>query len=357
MFLGLTVLSKGSGVFSPIRRLSCSVNQPHVPVMADEVVSYLSPVRGQTLLDMTFGAGGHTKRLLDAVPDHDVTIFCLDRDPVAHSLAQEMAKKYSGKLIPLFGKFSEVPELLMAHGIHFNSFDGILFDFGCSSMQFDVAGRGFAVSKNSFLDMRMNQNSDTPTAADILANAEENELYKIFKVYGEEKKSKQIARAIIEARYCLKKIQTTQDLGNLVCSATGSDYYEDKLQRQVHRATKVFQALRIFVNDELNEIDFGMVIADKYLKVGGTLVTLSFHSLEDTIVKRHIRGNILESSANPLPLKYVSSSLCLKAEDISDIFRSNWKMLSKHVILPSPTEIEQNPRSRSAKLRAAVKIQ
>lgn len=231
-------------------------------------------------------------------------------------------------------------------------------DCGCSSMQFDTGERGFSISKNGPLDMRMDSNrcENAPTAADVLAKASEGDIYKILKVYGEEKQAKKIARTIIEARYLFKKLQTTQELADLVDSCFTSEYRLDKLQRRSHNATKTFQALRIFVNNELNEINYGMILAHHYLKLGGRLITLTFHSLEDTIVKRHLMGNLVENAANPIPLKFSSHMVNTEEGMMKELMEKNWKMLHKHVLTPTAEEVEKNPRSRSAKLRAAAKI-
>lgn len=328
----------------------------HVPVMADEVLRYLKPEKGNTILDMTFGAGGHSKQILKSAPN--VKLLALDRDPVAFDYASKLAETYPSQVVPLLGKFSELPDLLRQHEIKQNSLDGILFDFGCSSMQFDCAGRGFSISRNGPLDMRMdgNRSPDTPTAADVLASATEEEIYKIIKVYGEEKQARKIARAVVESRYLFKKLTTTEELAGLVESVCASDYRLDKLQRRAHIATKTFQALRIFVNNELNEINYGMILAQHYLKLGGRLVTITFHSLEDTVVKRHISGNTFETLINPLPLKYSSHSLSIDNEIVEKLMESNWMSLEKHVVCPTEDEVDRNPRSRSAKLRAAIRV-
>lgn len=328
---------------------------PHCPVMASETVCYLRPSEGELFIDMTFGAGGHTKHLLDYCPS--LKIIALDRDPVAHEFAKELSAQYPGQITPLLGRFSELPKLLYDLGIKQNSVDGVLFDFGCSSMQFDVAERGFALSKEGPLDMRMDGNRfpNNPTASDVLALAEEEDLIKIFKVYGEEKLAKKIARAVIEARYTFKTFRTTREFADFVASICEKDYRLDMLQRNAHIATKVFQALRIFVNNELNEINYGMIVAEKYLKEGGRLVTITFHSLEDTIVKRHILGQTIEHSVSKLPQKYINYSKCHNLDDLSDALSSIWRMVHKHVITPTEEEVSVNPRCRSAKLRAAVK--
>lgn len=178
------------------RQLSSS--RPHKPVLLEEVISYLSPQKGYRFIDMTFGAGGHTERILQE--NNEVVVYCLDRDPTACTIAKQLAERYPNRVVPLKGKFSDLPSLLKGLGCKMNSFDGVLFDFGASSMQFDTASRGFAISKNGPLDMRMDPEEQTITAADVLAKADQSDLYRIFKVYGEEKHSKKIANAVIEAR-------------------------------------------------------------------------------------------------------------------------------------------------------------
>lgn len=332
-----------------------SVRLVHTPVMVKEVLSYLSPYKNNLFIDMTFGSGGHTKALLEAVPS--LKIICLDRDPTAYSNAVELSKEFPNQVIPCLGRFSELPQILKNLNINKNSVDGILFDFGCSSDQLDVAERGFSLSKSGPLDMRMDGNrfSDQPTALDVLLKADEHDLFKIFKIYGEEKLAKKVARAVIESRYSFREIHTTYDLASLVENISSNDFRMDKLQRPSHVATKIFQALRIFVNNELNEINYGMILADWYLKLNGRLVTLSFHSLEDRIVKRHLTG-CHDTVAGDVPLKYVSYSKCFDEKDINEIKQTNWLLTTKHVVLPSLAEVDRNPRSRSAKLRAAIKI-
>lgn len=333
----------------------CTETCPHVPVMANEVVQHLKLDNGQTILDMTFGAGGHSLELIKNNPD--IKILALDRDPVAHRHAKTLAKSFP-QITPLLGRFSELPDLLKERQIRQNSIDAFLFDFGCSSMQFDVAERGFSVSKNGPLDMRMDgeRYPEMATASDVLACSDEDDIAKILKVYGEEKQSKKIARAIIEARYTFKRLKTTEQLADLIDSVLSDEVRTDKLNRTSHNATKTFQALRIFVNNEVNEINYGLVLARHYLKIGGRLVTITFHSLEDTIVKRHVFGNMIENAANAVPLKYSSHLMFVDRETISEAMDSPWEQLHKHVIVPKLEEIDANPRSRSAKLRAAVKI-
>lgn len=343
---------------STIQSASIDKNEtrPHIPVMAREVIHSLKPEPGKIYIDMTFGAGGHTKKILETMPD--TKVIALDRDPDARVYMDELNEMFPNRVIPLCGRFSELPSLLESINVATGSIDGILFDFGCSSMQFDQSERGFSISANGPLDMRMDKNRfpDEPTAADVLATIEENDLAKIIKIYGDEKMAKKIARTIIDVRYALKPIRTTHELASIVASCFDENYHLDSLNRPSHSATKTFQALRIFVNNELNEINHAMHCAYEYLNVGGRLVTITFHSLEDTIVKRHIQGHLVQGMANILPLKYVNQMAICERNTIEHFMQSNWKPLYKHVIVPSPKEVDLNPRSRSAKLRAAIKM-
>lgn len=328
---------------------------PHKPVMAQEVLTYIEPSSGKTYIDMTFGAGGHTVKLLEQSPD--IKIFALDRDPIAYEYAQKLSQKYPGQVIPLLGRFSELPMLLKQHDVERNSIDGFLFDFGCSSMQFDVANRGFSLSKDGPLDMRMDgfRCPEQPTASDVLERATEEDLVRIIKIYGQEKRAKKIARAIIEARYMFRNLKTTKELAQLVESTIDDKIRKDSLGRFSHSATKTFQALRIFVNNELNEINYGIYLAQIYLKLSGRLITISFHSLEDTIVKRHISGNITDNVANTVSLKYASRDKVFDDSELEHLVKPPWKMMHKHVLTPTDEEVQSNPRARSAKFRAILK--
>ncbi|KAG6442551.1 hypothetical protein O3G_MSEX002395 [Manduca sexta] len=323
--------------------------------MLNESIKYLNPKDKELYIDMTFGAGGHSRKILETA---DCNLITLDRDPTAYERAKRLSEEYPNRVTPLLGRFSELPKLLKENNIRQSSIDGILFDFGCSSMQLDTGERGFSISKNGYLDMRMDAGRDPYqiTAREVLATADEHELYKIFKIYGEEKKAAKIAQTIIQARYMIKNIDTTQELVDLVNSCCPDEIRLDKLQRPQSNATKVFQALRIFVNNELNEINYGMLLSRYYLKINGRLVTISFHSLEDTIIKRHIAGNIINEVANPVPLKYLSPMLVQDQDTINEFLDTPWKALNKHVDVPTDEEVDTNPRSRSARLRAAIKI-
>jgi len=323
--------------------------------MAHEVLTYMDPSPGKIYVDMTFGSGGHAIKLLEHSPD--IKIFALDRDPLAYEYAKQLSQRYPGQVVPLLGKFSELPQLLKQYNVRENSIDGFLFDFGCSSMQFDMANRGFSLSKDGPLDMRMDgfRCPEQLTAADVLERAREEDLARIIKIYGQEKRAKKIARAIIDARYMFRKLETTMELAQLVESTLGGIIRKDSLGRFSHSATKTFQALRIFVNNELNEINYGILLAQIYLKLSGLLITISFHSLEDTIVKRHISGNITDNVANTVALKYANYSKVFDKGEFERLTETPWKMMHKHVLTPTAEEIEINPRSRSAKLRAIMK--
>ncbi|KAL1110527.1 hypothetical protein AAG570_008055 [Ranatra chinensis] len=324
--------------------------------MCKEVILFLQPTKGNIIIDMTFGAGGHSEAILETA--RDLRLFCIDRDPFAFGLAQNLANSHPNRVIACHGKFTDLPYILNKHDIQPNTVDKILFDFGCSSMQFDQPERGFSITNDGPLDMRMdgNQCSDVPTAAYVLENADESVLTKIFKLYGEEKCAKLISRAIIERRSKYQPIKTTTELAELVASIISQPEKHSKVTKSLHVATKVFQALRIYINNELNEINAGLMLAKKYLKVGGRAVAISFHSLEDAIVKRHFNGN------DHVNFPYSFDTLkCqrYKPRFEFDIFKEkdncSWEPLTKCVVTPSSKEIKNNTRSRSAKLRAARK--
>lgn len=335
-----------------------SEKRDHIPVMAKEVMEYLAPKGNQVFLDMTFGAGGHSRQILEKSPK--VKVLCLDRDPLAYHHAKKLQEEYPGRVIPLLGKLSELPKLFSNIKVPKNSLNGVVMDLGVSSMQFDTPQRGFMLSADGPLDMRMgsDRNSDQMTAASILQHIDEDSLYKVLKFYGEEKNARKIARALVESRYLFRKLETTKELAELVMTVIGQEYRLDKLQRSSHPATKTFQALRILVNNELNELEYGLRLAHFYLQPGASLVAISFHSLEDTIIKRHITG--MDIDKTPLSIgsgvgKHRSSLSTYSAVEMESMMKKPWAPLDKHVILPSEREVQKNPRSRSAKLRAARK--
>ncbi|XP_046379687.2 probable methyltransferase-like protein 15 homolog isoform X1 [Haliotis rufescens] len=332
---------------------------PHIPVMLKEVMDVLKPTDGQVIVDMTFGGGGHTREIISRA--QNARVFALDRDPVAFEMATQLSQECKeGQITPLLGRFSDVPQLLRQHGVEGASVDSFLFDVGASSMQFDQAGRGFSLSQDGPLDMRMDGDriQDQPTAADVVNHIDEQDLYVIIKKYGEEKLARKIASAIVDTRYAFGNITRTRQLADIVASVFQGDLRRDKMMRHSHVATKTFQALRIFVNDELNELNNGLELAHRFLKPGGVCVALSFHSLEDRIVKRHFHGIDMDL---PLNMNYRdhlrNPSVLHERKDVVDLLKKRWLPSSKKVCVPTYTDCLDNPRARSAKLRAAAKIQ
>lgn len=347
----------------------------HVPVMKDEIVRFFDPKPFQVLLDMTFGAGGHTRALLQKVPD--LKCFCLDRDPECMVHADRLMREYGKSettFTAMLGRFSDLPQLCEKHGLKPHSVDMIVMDLGVSSMQLDHATRGFAFKYDSTLDMRMDGvESKVLTAADVVNNLDAPNLARIFKLYGEERFARRIANAILEHRQTLGPIKSTKQLAGVVASLI--PMRTRQTDSKIHPATRVFQALRIFVNDELNELCVGLEMAHRLLRQshlssdapGGRLAVISFHSLEDRLVK----WALTERSENsPVGLAFqlanrsipnVAASqrrhrLLRELDPARRIFEPTESIQRwKHTIgplLPTPHELAENPRSRSAKLRA-----
>ncbi|XP_036896319.1 12S rRNA N4-methylcytidine (m4C) methyltransferase isoform X2 [Sturnira hondurensis] len=336
----------------------------HVPVMVDEVVRCLAPQKGQVFLDMTFGSGGHARAILQK--ESDITLYALDRDPTAYAIAKRLSELYPQQVRALLGQFSQAEALLMDAGVQPGTLDGVLLDLGCSSMQLDAPERGFSLRKDGPLDMRMDggRYPDMPTAADVVNALDQQALASILRTYGEEKHAKKIASAIVQAR-SIYPITRTQQLASIVAGAfPPSAVYarKDLLQRSTHVATKTFQAFRIFVNNELNELYTGLKTAQKFLRPGGRLVALSFHSLEDRIVKRFLLGISMAERFNLSVRQKVTQTSQLGSshnnrEGVS-LRRAPlmWEPIHKKVLTPEDQDVQDNPRGRSAKLRAAVKL-
>ncbi|XP_070689436.1 12S rRNA N4-methylcytidine (m4C) methyltransferase [Pempheris klunzingeri] len=350
--------SSGPGPLDRSEELSSIKKLPHTPVMLKEVLHYLDIQPGQVVLDMTFGGGGHTKEILHMVPE--VTVLALDRDPTAISLAEQLAKEHSGQVRPLLGRFSEVEALLSSVNIKPGSIDAVLLDAGCSSMQMDQADRGFSLSKDGPLDMRMDgeRYPDMPCAADVVNTLDQQALASILTAYGEERHARKIASAIVEARR-VNPITRTQQLADVVAgSFPAAVVYarKDRLQRPAHVATKTFQALRIFVNDEMNELHAGLRAARAGLRPGGHLCVITFHSLEDRLVKRFLRGENLSNLDQDHFSPRKKGSGKEKLMDVKrDCGSAHWLPLRRKVITPEKDDVKENPRGRSAKLRAALR--
>ena len=298
----------------------------HIPVLTEEVIDLLLVKKSGTFLDVTSGFGGHSAAILEEL--NGGSLIATDQDPEAISFLKSKFKTEERISIHQ-ARFSELHKLFSA-----NDFDGILADIGVSSYQLDTAERGFSFMKDGPLDMRMNQNIGED-ASSWLNNAPEQEISNIIWKYGEEKKAKRIAKAIVEARKSFK-IRTTKELAEIILEETPRRFNDKK-----HPATKTFQAIRIFINNELEELDLLLDFASKHLKIGGRTCIISFHSLEDRMVKRFFRDH---SRRDPK-----LSKLPNLADD------SSFKLVTK-AIKPSENEMNINPRSRSATLRVIERI-
>ena len=298
----------------------------HIPVLTEEVIEFLLIKKNGTFLDVTSGFGGHSTAILAEL--HGGSLIATDQDPEAIRFLKSKFKTEERISIHQ-ARFSELHKLFSA-----NDFDGILADIGVSSYQLDTAERGFSFMKDGPLDMRMNQNIGED-ASSWLNNAPEQEISNIIWKYGEEKKAKRIAKAIVEARKSFK-IRTTKELAEIILDETPRRFNDKK-----HPATKTFQAIRIFINNELEELDLLLDFTSKHLKIGGRTCIISFHSLEDRMVKRFFRDH---SRRDPK-----LSKLPNLADD------SSFKLVTK-AIKPSENEMNINPRSRSATLRVIERI-
>ena len=300
----------------------------HVPVLLTEVLQALAPHAGGRYLDGTFGAGGYTKAILDAAPD--ATLLGLDRDPSAIAGGADLVAAMAGRLILSQANFGELAE--EAERFKMTPLDGVVLDIGVSSMQIDQAERGFSFRFDGPLDMRMSGAGQS--AADIVNEAEEGLLANIFYHYGEERRSRAVARAVVEARR-KAPITTTKQLADLVAGIVRGE------PGGAHPATRVFQALRIAVNDELGELVRALHAAEAVLKPGGRLVVVTFHSLEDRIVKQFFAERSGRMPAGSRHAPAVAAA------------QPTFKLVSKGSVGPSEAEMRANPRARSAKLRAA----
>ncbi|NBC88742.1 MAG: 16S rRNA (cytosine(1402)-N(4))-methyltransferase RsmH, partial [Alphaproteobacteria bacterium] len=252
--------------------MSVSPAPGHIPVLLDDVIAALAPAPGMRVVDATFGAGGYARALLDA----GARVFAFDRDPHAIAEGEALLARHEGRLSLHQRRFSEMADELAALGI--DRVDAVVMDIGVSSMQLDRAERGFAFSADGPLDMRMGEEGES--AADFLNTADEGRIADVLYHYGEERQSRRVARAIVAAR----PLESTGDLARVVRRALGHKPHDKK-----DPATRTFQAVRIHVNDELGELRAGLAAAEVLLREGGVLAVVSFHSLEDRIVKRFLR--------------------------------------------------------------------
>ena len=306
----------------------------HVPVLADEVLTALAPHPGDTIVDCTFGAGGHSA-LLAARLRGEGKLIAIDRDPTVTPYFERLRRSTTAKVRLLHGEFSQVLEQLASNGVQA---DAILLDLGVSSMQLDRPERGFSYAADAALDMRMDPSAEL-TARDVVNDAAERDLAEIFRRYGEERYARQIARAIVKRRG-KQPFERTGDLVEVVKQAIPAPARFG----EGHPAKRVFQALRIEVNDELGSLERALPAALEMLRPGGRLAVISFHSLEDRIVKRFLRAEEHGCTCPPeFPVCACGASPTLRATP-------------RRAIRPSAAEISRNPRSQSARLRVAVKL-
>lgn len=314
-----------------------STSDLHRPVMLERTLELLRPaVQGKkaTVVDCTLGLGGHTEALLTQFPD--LTVIGIDRDDAALELATERLKDFGSRFVPAAAIYDELSDVLGM--LEIEAIEGVLMDLGVSSMQLDQPERGFSYAQEAELDMRMNQGSGK-TAADLLATLDHGQLARIFRDYGEERFASQVAREIVNARE-LAPIQTSTQLNAIlersIPQAPG--------KTSGHPGKRVYQALRIAVNDELGILERAMPQAIDVLSVGGRLVVMSYHSLEDGIVKKALQAAAVSTTPIEMPVELPGTSPQLN-------------ILTKGVERATEVELHNNPRAQSARLRAAEKLE
>ncbi|MBI4031753.1 MAG: 16S rRNA (cytosine(1402)-N(4))-methyltransferase RsmH [Proteobacteria bacterium] len=301
----------------------------HIPAMLNEVVAALAPAAGEVYVDGTFGAGGYTKAFLDRA---DCRVVAIDRDPGAAAQAAALQEKYGKRLRFVPGCFGDAAALVEG------PVDGFVLDIGVSSMQIDEAERGFSFRMDGPLDMRMDTSGGV-TAADIINTYDEKDLADLIYKYGEERHSRRVARAVVAARKG-KKITRTLELAEIVRRAV------PRARDGIDPATRTFQALRIAVNRELEELESGLEAAESLLRAGGRLSVVSFHSLEDSIIKKFMneRAGRAGGVSRHMPLPDAPSA------------GPTFSLPSVKAVTASPAEIAANPRARSAKMRIAIRM-
>ncbi len=304
----------------------------HRPVLVEEVVGLLVVESGGVYVDATLGGGGHAEAILRSLSPQG-RVVGVDRDPEAIAYAADRLAAFRERFTAVQARFSELREALAAQGI--DSVSGILFDLGVSSHQLDTPSRGFSFDKPGPLDFRMDSRSPL-TAADVVNTWSERDLAEVLWKYGEERRSRKIARAIVTARQ-RRRLETTADLVDVVRSVTPAPHRAKTLAR-------VFQAIRIVVNEELDELEKGLAVALDLLKPGGRLVVIAYHSLEDRIVKQFFK-------------REEPHCICPPEQPVCTCGRpGRLRILTRKPVVASDEEVRQNPRARSARLRAAEKL-
>ena len=299
----------------------------HVPVLIEEVMRYLAPAAGGTFVDGTFGAGGYSRAILAA----GASVIAIDRDPRAIAGGADLMRSAGGRLTLCEGRFSDLDAIARTHG--HAAVDGVVLDVGVSSMQLDTPGRGFSFRAEGPLDMRMGD--DGPTAADVVNGMEPRDLARVIAVLGEEKKARLVARAIATAR-AEHRLTSTLELAEIVARAVGRRHTDT-----MHPATRTFQALRIYVNHELEELAQALAASERILTPGGRLVVVAFHSLEDRIVKRFLAER---SEQRPRGSRHLPERAAAEP---------TFALLARGAVVTGEAEAAANPRARSARLRAA----
>lgn len=330
------------------------MTERHIPVLLREVLEALAPKDGEIVIDGTFGAGGYTSAILDAAA---CRVLAFDRDITAIRSAAPVLERYGSRLVLVNAPFGDMEEvarsaLAPAGGAPLEGpiADGVVLDIGVSSMQLDQAERGFSFQNDGPLDMRMSAATDPatgapvetgPSAADFLNTADEEDIANVIYELGEERRSRAIARAIVRQR-AEKPLARTRELADLVLRV-----FHGRKEAGHHPATRTFQALRIYVNDELGELKRGLVAAERLLKPGGRLVVVSFHSLEDRIVKQFLveRSGKEAQGSRHFPLRSIKNS------------QPSFRIVNSRPLTPCQGELDVNPRARSARLRAAVRTE
>jgi 16S rRNA (cytosine1402-N4)-methyltransferase len=304
----------------------------HIPVMLEEVLQNLAPRDGEMHLDGTFGGGGYARAILETAA---CTLWAIDRDPEALARGAALVQQFPARLHLVEGSFGDMLNLLGQHGV--SALDGVVLDLGLSSFQIDDASRGFSFRHSGHLDMRMGRGG--VSAAELVASLPEAELADTLYQFGEERLSRRIARAIVKAR-AEAPLQTTTELAAIIRGVVPPS------RDGIDPATRSFQALRIRVNDELGEIERGLNAAATLLNPGGRLVVVSFHSLEDRIVKRFFAD---AAGRAPAPSRHDPRGLAASPAP-------RFKLLTSRALRPKASEIAANPRARSARLRAMQRL-
>ena len=307
-----------------------SVHPRHIPVLGREVIDWLAPREGGVYVDATFGAGGYSRAILQT---REARVIGIDRDRTAIAGGFDLVDRSEGRLTLVEDRFSNLAEVCAAQGV--SEVDGVVMDIGVSSMQLDEAARGFSFRADGPLDMRMGQQG--PSAADVIARASEADLANIIYIFGEERHSRSVARSIVAARK-EAPITSTRALADLVARVVRAK------PGDIHPATRTFQALRIFVNGELDELHLALCAAERVLKPGGRLVVVSFHSLEDRIVKNFFNDRAKTGGGS-------------RHQPETVLRPPSFTILTKRPVTADDDEVAANPRARSAKLRAAARTE